>query len=502
MAYIDDLKLALSGKEIASQRIAIIESTTCNDETSEQFSKRRREQYQKLLDRSEEKIAEIKSRIAEDIGEKKFQLEGYKNERTEVNTRYKLGEIPYEQHEKIENGIKKKFDKAKAEAEALQHLYGVSRSSEIGGQIPIDIEKDVDEFGNIIKKAGLSLPTNIPVNISMPDVSMPDTLRNISIPKLNLIRGNSMLLVGAIGGIVAILIIAFLFLNPVTVIQPDCGSSCKGYSWSGSTVTITAPGEYAFAKNANFPNKIVVSVESSGVTLDGAGVTILQIAGKPDLDLKNITIYADDPSVLDYAISECRNVENSSIVIISRDTTRAVRNDAAGIGTLYGKIDDITSITVTSTRYAYGVKEVAKTGIISGGTFTMRGDSASAGVGDVYGTISGGTFTVTGGDVAAVVFRLHEGGTISGGEFTVKDGYFATNGVNIVSGTISGGTFTMAGGQYGGYSFGVETLSSGGVISGGRFVVTNQNGEADGVSGISGTISGGTFTVNGRDWRP
>jgi len=40
---------------------------------------------------------------------------------------------------------------------------------EIGGRIPIDIDKDVDEFGNIIKEAGLNLPKNIPINNSMPD---------------------------------------------------------------------------------------------------------------------------------------------------------------------------------------------------------------------------------------------------------------------------------------------------------------------------------------------
>ena len=177
MTYKNELQLAFSGKEIAMQKISIIESTTFNDKTAEQFSRRRREQYQKLLDRSEERIAEIKSRIAEDIGAKKLQLENYKNERTQVNTRYKLGEIPYEQHEKLENGIKKKFDKAKAEAAALEQLYGASRSSEIGGQVPFDIDKDVDGFGNIIKKAGLSLPTKMPIDISMSDVSIPHFAR-------------------------------------------------------------------------------------------------------------------------------------------------------------------------------------------------------------------------------------------------------------------------------------------------------------------------------------
>jgi len=121
MTYKNDLQLALSGKEIALQRIGIIDSTTFENETAAQFSRGRREKYQKVLEKSEERIAEIKSRIAEDISAKKIQLENFKNERTQVNTRYQLREISSEEHERIENGIRKKFDNlTKSE---LKRLY-------------------------------------------------------------------------------------------------------------------------------------------------------------------------------------------------------------------------------------------------------------------------------------------------------------------------------------------------------------------------------------------
>ena len=109
MAYKNELQLALSGKETASKRIAIIDSTTFTDETAERFGKRRREQYQKLLEKSEERITEIKSRIAEDISAKKLQLEGFRKEKTHINTRYQLGEISSEEREKGENRLRKKF---------------------------------------------------------------------------------------------------------------------------------------------------------------------------------------------------------------------------------------------------------------------------------------------------------------------------------------------------------------------------------------------------------
>ena len=73
MAHKDDLRLAFSGKEIASERIALIESTIFENETAEQFSRERCETYQKVLEQSEKKISEIKSRIAEYLSTKKFE---------------------------------------------------------------------------------------------------------------------------------------------------------------------------------------------------------------------------------------------------------------------------------------------------------------------------------------------------------------------------------------------------------------------------------------------
>jgi len=221
MTYKKDLQLAFSGKEIASQRIEIIESTVFENETAEQFSRGRREKYQKLLEQSDKKISEIKSRIAEDISAKKFQLENFQNERTQVNTRYKLGELSYEEHEKIENGIRKKFEKVRNEASALQQLYETSTSSEIGGQIPLDIDKDVDDYGNIIKKSGMQIPS-IPTDFRVPSgisdgvsdiVSKVKQHDGISIQGINLSRGNLISLVGAIGVIIVILFLASAFTS-------------------------------------------------------------------------------------------------------------------------------------------------------------------------------------------------------------------------------------------------------------------------------------------------
>ena len=272
MAYKDDLRLAFSGKEIASQRIEVIDSTTFENETAEQFSRGRRVKYQNLLEKSNERIAEIKSRIVEDIGAKKIQLKEFQQEVTQVNTRYKLGEVSYEVHEKIKNDIRKKFDKVKAEGIALQKLYEASTSSEIGGRIPIDIDNDVDSDGNINrKKIVLNIPSDIKIpnidalsdikvpnidalsKIKVPDISaLPNLPNSISTQGRNLSREHLIALVGAIGVIIAILFISSAIMGGNAnsgsssagrlisgtsqmskVILPDCRpNACEGYEWN------------------------------------------------------------------------------------------------------------------------------------------------------------------------------------------------------------------------------------------------------------------------------
>jgi hypothetical protein len=250
MAYKNELQLAYSGREIALQRIEIINSTVFEDETEKNYSDARREKYQKLLEKSDERIAEIKSRIAEDISAKKLQLEEYKTEYSHVSTRHKLGEISLQECEKQQNIFQKKYDRLKQDAAELDRLLATSNSSEIGGQIPIDIDKDVDDYGNINRKAvGLNIPSdmkmpnidafsnvkdsvfdavsninqkaaglNIPNDMKMPNIdafsnvkdSVFDAVSNVNMPSsistqgMNLSRGNLISLLGSAGGILSI----------------------------------------------------------------------------------------------------------------------------------------------------------------------------------------------------------------------------------------------------------------------------------------------------------
>jgi len=243
----------------------------------------------------------------------------------------------------------------------------------------------------------------------------------------------------------------------VTVIQP--GVDGAGYFWSGSTVSIVLPGEYRFA--ANLPGNTVVDVRSSEVTLDGRNVPIHRIIGQPDLDLRNIAIYVDEPNYRGPAISRCRNIVNSSIFVKSFSIPVL---EFVGIGSLYGNIDDTSSITLDGSQHNY---------------------SHFYGVDTLYGTISGGTFTVAnrGGEYASGVRRILDNGAISGGKFIVT------------------GAMAMGVGGRGDHTTNHIDPTSGihdnGSISGGEFIITGLKSETFGVTHITddGAISGGTFTV-------
>jgi hypothetical protein len=204
MVYKNDLQLAYSGREIALQRIEIIDSTVFNDQSGRKYSETRRNKYQRLLEKSAEKISAIKSRIRDDIAAKKIQLEEYKTESNHVDTRYKLGEISLQECEREQNILQKKYDRVKQEAVELDRLLETSKSLEIGGQIVIDIEKEVDDHGNINRKTA---PLNIPSDVKIPNIdafSYVNVLSGISTQGLSFSRGNLLSLFGSIGGIIAI----------------------------------------------------------------------------------------------------------------------------------------------------------------------------------------------------------------------------------------------------------------------------------------------------------
>jgi hypothetical protein len=234
MTHKNDLQLAYSGREIALQRIEIIDSSVFYDQAARNYSKEKakRKKYQRLLEKSDEKIAEIKSKITEDITAKKLQLDESKMVYNQVSTRHKRGEISLEECEKQQNILQKKYDRIKQEAVELDRLLNSSSSSEVGGQIPIDIEIEVDGYGNINRKmAGLNIPNEIktPSTDTFSNINDPvfNTFSNVNMPTststqgMNINRNNLIFLLCLIGGLLAIVAVLFVVYIVVTAFFVD-----------------------------------------------------------------------------------------------------------------------------------------------------------------------------------------------------------------------------------------------------------------------------------------
>ena len=272
------------------------------------------------------------------------------------------------------------------------------------------------------------------------------------------------------------------------VIEPEPKGG-DGYYWSGTGIlTITgASKEYTLSNDIS--SIWMVHVNAQEVTLDGNDVPICFIRGQPTLDLVNVHIDGGIYEILPlqvgklakydklegkreergvYGITECRNIENSSIVV---KYFPAVPGNifVSGIGRLYGTLGDSTSITVTGASvhsYIYGVRKVLNDGEISGGEFTITAvDEFAITPVDEFG-ISRDEVTVPAYTASAYgIGALHDNSKVSGGKFTVT-GAHAIGILGVYGNSeVSGGTFTLTGDE----TTDVGDVYGNGKVSGGQF---------------------------------
>ena len=126
----------------------------------------------------------------------------------------------------------------------------------------------------------------------------------------------------------------------------------EGYSWYNETeVHLTSPGDYEFA-DLDFPERLRIEVESSGVSLDGNNVDIAYIKGQPDLNLRNIQILrkpgiqihidTDDETI----ITECNTIENSDFVSIETVHGSIHNSNFMAIETVHGDIENANFMAI------------------------------------------------------------------------------------------------------------------------------------------------------------
>jgi len=226
----------------------------------------------------------------------------------------------------------------------------------------------------------------------------------------------------------------------ITIIL-DTTSTGEGYSWSGSTLTITSyDNNYSITQNATsvLERNIIIKDSDSSSTVT---ITIKNINIRGDITLEG------DASVKLFL--EGTNKISGSVLVPKGSTTEATIT-----------IDSLTngSLNVTATSSYY------------------------AGIGGSYG--AGGTITISGGIVIATSGAVNGGGAGIGGG----------NGGNGGTITINGGTVTATGGTGGGAGIGGGNGGNGGniVIAGGTVTAT---GSGAGIGGGYNSGAGAALTI-------
>ena len=92
--------------------------------------------YSQTIDSLSQEIDSIKSGIGADLQAKEKELEGYRQELSNLTVRQKVGEISANEFQKLENRLKGKIEKVEGEILALKTLASVQSSSDIAGAMP------------------------------------------------------------------------------------------------------------------------------------------------------------------------------------------------------------------------------------------------------------------------------------------------------------------------------------------------------------------------------
>ena len=258
-----------------------------------------------------------------------------------------------------------------------------------------------------------------------------------------------------------------------------------GYSWSkdGSLLTISRSGSYAFA-DATF-SEFGLYIAAPDVQLDGR---------------KWLGTHAPDVQLDGRKWLETNIPTNEQVVITGHrypkiKTTIGIHGEAENLKSL-----NLSHVSVSISRTTERVIGVVGAKDILDSSIEIIGKQKSLiiGIKDVYGTFDRSDINIIGDDEAKMIGIQSLYGKITGGSIIIDAPMFCERyemiGVFEVAknAEISGGTFKLTG-MYG-YANAIYALC--GRVTGGTFVLLSN--EAYGIENlIEGTVSGGTFDIQG-----
>ena len=132
-----ELQLALSEKERAETLLSNLEKLKEEGTIDETQYESMKSEYTQMLNSANTEIEQIKSEINREIGSEQRDLGVYKQELSNLEVRFKVGELGAEEYRKSEQRTRSKLDKIETKLSELNKLSEAKSSADLGGPIAV-----------------------------------------------------------------------------------------------------------------------------------------------------------------------------------------------------------------------------------------------------------------------------------------------------------------------------------------------------------------------------
>jgi len=130
-----ELQIALSEKERAEGLLSNLEKLKEEGTIDEAQYESMKSQYTQMLNSANTTIEQIKNEISREIESEQRDLDVYKQELSNLEVRFKVGELGAEEYRKAEQKTRSKVEKIESKLSELNKLYEAKSSADVGGPI-------------------------------------------------------------------------------------------------------------------------------------------------------------------------------------------------------------------------------------------------------------------------------------------------------------------------------------------------------------------------------
>ena len=232
------LQLAYSRKEKAEKLLSNLEELKEQGSVTDNQYQSLKEEYAKFREDAVAEVQHIKDGLQAEIGDLKKHLETLDHDLANFEARFKVGELPAKNYEKVVQSTRSKIEQANEKINRLQALVDSKSSEDVGGYMEVNMQKR-GEGTATITMPGIKNISEIGAAMG---ATIRDTLRNS--PTIDTIKMKTAF--AKHKKIYMILGVAILLLIFLPIIHGGCG-----YIWhkSPSQVVIAA---YMAANEGNY----------------------------------------------------------------------------------------------------------------------------------------------------------------------------------------------------------------------------------------------------------